>query len=142
MEKEIDLGTNLYDMNKKLVEQYEKKMSEKTLKKIANKTIIPFFTRMLDNHKYFMLLCNDAKDYTVFNILELTDNSKNIITQELIDCFKARGSIYSIEEAHQDKNALEIWIKSFADSEMRCYYLFAYDFGVIEIDKNGSNVYE
>lgn len=142
MEKEIDLGTNLYDMNKKLVEQYEKKMSEKTLKKITNKTIIPFFTRMLDNHKYFMLLCNDAKDYTVFNILELTDNSKNIITQELIDCFKTRGDVYSIEEAHQDKNALEIWIKSFADSEMRCYYLFAYDFGVIEINKNGSNVYE
>ena len=80
MTKEIELtGANLYDMNKQLVEHYESKMSKKTLRKIVDKIVVPFFEEALKNHKYFMLLCHDARDYTVFNILESDDNSKNII---------------------------------------------------------------
>ena len=60
---------------------------------------------------------------------------------ELKDCFTARGDIYSIELTQQE-DALEIWIKSFSDSKMYCYYLFPYDFGVIEIDKTGGHSYE
>lgn len=142
MTKEIELtGANLYDMNKQLVEHYESKMSKKTLEKIINKIVIPYFEESLQNHKYFMLLCHDARDYTVFNILESDDNSKNIIATELKDCFTARGDIYSIELTQQE-DALEIWIKSFSDSKMYCYYLFPYDFGVIEIDKTGGHSYE
>ena len=142
MTKEIELtGANLYDMNKQLVEHYESKMSKKTLEKIINKIVIPYFEESLQNHKYFMLLCHDARDHTVFNILESDDSSKNIIATELKDCFTARGDIYSIELTQQE-DALEIWIKSFSDSKMYCYYLFPYDFGVIEIDKTGGHSYE
>ncbi len=143
MTKEIELtGANLYDMNKQLVEHYESKMSKKTLKKIMDKIVVPFFEEALKNHKYFMLLCHDARDYTVFNILESDDNSKNIITKELEECFTSRGDIYSIELAQPQEDALEIWIKSFSDSKIYCYYLFPYDFGVIEIDKTGGHSYE
>lgn len=143
MTKEIKLtGANLYDMNKQLVEHYEKKMSKKTLKKIMNNTVVPFFEEVLKSHKYFMLLCHDARDYTVFNILESDDNTNNVIATELEECFMTRGDIYSIEISQSQKDALEVWIKSFSDSKMYCYYLFPYDFGVIEIDKTGGHSYE
>ena len=48
MTKEIELtGANLYDMNKQLVEHYESKMSKKTLKKIMDKIVVPFFEEAL-----------------------------------------------------------------------------------------------
>ena len=62
-EKEIlNLGT-LYDINKNIVKQNEIKLNEITLN--SKKQIITDFIKK-SNNSYFMLLCNERKDYTVF----------------------------------------------------------------------------
>lgn len=135
MEREIDLGTTLYDMNKQLVENVDQVLSKEALKKVLKKEVYPYFEKKhsQDNNKYFMLLCHEERDYTVFNLLskDAVFNC-NIIIAELTECLQNRGDIYSIEIT-PDKEALEIWLKLIEDKEMHCYYLFPYDNAVIEI---------
>lgn len=128
MSKEIDFGLNLYNINKQLIEQTGKPLSQRELNKIKSNLILPYFREkvMEDNIRYFMLLCHEKRDYTVFNVQDWNP----IIALELLDCFKNRGEIYSIEKT-KDNLALEIWIKGTDDPS--CYYLFPYDDGVIEI---------
>lgn len=115
---EVNLGT-LYDVNKSLLEK-EHSLSEKVLnKKLSD------ITRFFSRGKYFMLLCHEQRDYTVF---QLTTGSKaDIATEELKVCMKNRGNILAIDEA--PGNAFEIWIKN--ESGIFAYYLFPYDEAVI-----------
>jgi hypothetical protein len=128
--KEIKSDLNLYDINKQLIEQTEKPLSQKELNKIKSNLILPYFREKIvkEGICYFMLLCHEKRDYTVFNISDWYP----IIVLELLDCLKNRGQIYSIEKT-KDKLALEIWIKDAQTNELSCYYLFPYDDGVIEI---------
>ena len=135
-EREVSLGTNLYDLNKGMVEQTCKAMSTSAVKDTLEKVGIPYFSNHMDN-KYFMLLCHEARDYTIFRFPN--DVCYQSMFNELIECFKNRGSVYSIEKNIED--AIEIWLKcpitSFnnqEDYEMRCYFLFPYDIGVIEVE--------
>lgn len=115
---EVSLGT-VYDMNKTLMEK-EKQISDKTLNKKIN-DITKFFSK----GEYFMLLCHEARDYTVF---EITESSKATLAgTELKECLQNRGAILAIDEA--PGNAYEIWIRN--ESGIFAYYLFPYDEGVI-----------
>ena len=119
-----------YDMNKQLVEHYESKMSKKTLEKIINKIVIPYFEESLQNHKYFMLLCHDARDYTVFNLQgKMTVRD---INKDIIECLKNRGIVLAIDE--QSDGNYEIWIRDKKTKDNVIYYLFNYEFGVIEYE--------
>lgn len=66
--KEIEFGT-LYDINKNIVKQNEIKLSEGVLN--SKKEIIKNFINKTDNN-YYMLLCNERKDYTVFDFRQKT----------------------------------------------------------------------
>ena len=120
---DINLG-NLYDMNKQAT------LSERPLKKheIKDKMINvkKFFA---DGQKYFMLLCRERYDFTIFNFNEKTDFSLQHAIKDLQECLENRGSIISID-LDSTGLAYEIWIV--VDEQAFVYYLFPYDTGVLE----------
>ena len=121
----ITLGT-AYEINKNLVEKYEKELTTKKLQ--DKKTEIINFIQETKG-QYYMLLCNDKKDYTIFNILNKNNIEK--MTNILVDeCLVNRGIIKGIDLT-KDKCAIEIWLS--IENEAFCYYFFKYDDAVIEI---------
>ena len=70
----ITLG-NLYDMNKDLVKKHEQMISLNDFKEKYS-----IFNEYLTNNSatYYMLLCNEERDYTLFNFIhEWTDDIKH-----------------------------------------------------------------
>ena len=120
---EVSLGT-AYEINKNLIEKYEKELTEEEL--IQKKEML---LNYLNTHQdqYFMLLCNDRKDYTVFRLIENKNELINILVDE---CLKNRGIIKGIDIT-SDEYAIEIWLS--IDNEAFCYYFFPYGDAVIEI---------
>lgn len=112
--KQVSLGTSLYDMNKSLI---EKQVPDLTDEEMQNKkTLIIDFINNTGN-QYYMLLCNDKKDYTIFR-REMNENNEfldNIETPDrdklwnvLIDeCLPNRGRTKSIELT-ENQDAVEI----------------------------------
>lgn len=127
-ESKMTLGT-LYDFNKQLMSQ------AKELRRIDFKDSLNQIKDFIKekNNKYFMLLCKERSDYTVFILFKNEDFDRQIFKKELSECLTNRGQILSIEET-KDKQAYEIWIK--IDEEAFVYYLFPYDLGVIEVKKD------
>ena len=125
---ELNLGT-LYDFNKEAMK------NEKPLDPIMfNKKTQEVAKNIWENiehysFQYWMLLCHDRRDYTLFNILNIK-NTESII-KELRPTLLNRGKIISIDK--QPNEAWEIWIRDDNDENF-AYYLFPYDIGVIEIN--------
>ena len=121
---EVQLGT-LYDMNKELMKN-EKCLSKTKLREVKQK-LSQFFAE----DEYFMLLCHDLHDYTVFRqnepFLKAAEESAKILIDE---CLFNRGEVLSIELT-EDKLAYEIWIRN--EEGIFCYYLFPYTQAVIEV---------
>lgn len=121
---EVQLGT-LYDMNKELMKN-EKQLSKTKLRE-AKEQLIQFFAE----DEYFMLLCHDLHDYTVFRqeepFLTAAKESAKILIDE---CLVNRGEVLSIEKT-EDNLAYEIWIRN--EEGVFCYYLFPYTQAVIEV---------
>ena len=120
----IEMGT-LYEMNRN-VAVAQKELSRTELKK-GLREIKYFFLE--NSNKYFMLLCREKYDFTLFNLKHKRDFSIHKIIQDLEECLSNRGQILSIDLTDA-KDAFEIWIK--IGNEAYVYYLFPYDIGVIE----------
>ena len=124
---EITLGT-AYEINKNLVQNYEKELTSEELK--TKKEMIANYILEKENF-YFMLLCHEQRDYTLFNLNGENSQDQGIKTvKELYDCLNNRGQIKGIDRA-EDGIAIEIWIS--IDGEAFVYYFFPYDEGVIEL---------
>lgn len=120
----VEMG-NLYDMNKEIMKS-QKPLSKTKLREAKNKLKLFFLT-----DKYFMLLCHERRDYTIFNISKensSTEKSAKILVDE---CLVNRGEVLSIEKTEDDL-AYEIWIRN--EEDVFCYYLFPYTQGVIEVE--------
>lgn len=126
-EEKITIG-NLYELNKQLLEN-EKSLSASKIRE-KTKSLQTYFSQ--SSNVYFMLLCNDAKDYTLFRIIndEARIERTKKAAAEVIDCLNNRGEILSIEKVNES-TAFEIWLRK-NDNNIFCYYLFNYDEGVIE----------
>ena len=124
---DIELGT-LYDINKTAVAATEKPLKRVELKdKLKN--IKPFFTKYPD--QYFMLLCREKYDFTIFNFCNgKTDFALNHAVKDLEECLINRGKTVSIELVTGSENAYEIWL--IIDDKAFVYYLFPYNIGVLE----------
>lgn len=123
----ITLGT-AYEINKNLVEKYEKELTKEELEN--KKEIISTFIRETDN-RYYMLLCNDRKDYTVFTLLDGEKDKSDETASILVDeCLFNRGLIKGIDLT-ENKDAFEIWLS--IDKEAYCYYFFPYDNAIVEV---------
>lgn len=124
---EITLGT-AYDINKDLVQKYEKTLTDEELQQ--KKELIAQYILEVKQF-YFMLLCHEQRDYTLFNLNNESDYEKSLKTAtELIECLNNRGQIKGIDKT-KDNMAIEIWISN--ENESFAYYFFGYDEGVIEI---------
>ena len=124
---EITLGT-AYDINKDLVQKYEKTLTDEELQQ--KKELIAQYILEVKQF-YFMLLCHEQRDYTLFNLNNESDHEKGLKTAtELIECLNNRGQIKGIDKT-KDNMAIEIWISN--ENESFAYYFFGYDEGVIEI---------
>lgn len=129
---EAVIGT-LYDLNKAamLKEPILTKEQIETTKDVLHDWIYERITQ-----KYFMLLCNECRDYTIFNLnknnsdLSLCDNL-GVVTQatnDIIECLTNRGELIGADL--QDDGVWECWIR--ADGECFAYYLFPYGTAVLE----------
>jgi hypothetical protein len=117
----------MYQLNKNLVIQNEKPLKPFEIKDKI-KEIKNFFKT--SNNTYFMLLCHEQRDYTLFNFLEKDIAAISTSGNDIQECLENRGIILGIDLT-EDKNAYEIWLS--INDEAFCYYLFPYDLGVIEI---------
>lgn len=119
---DVSLGT-LYDVNKSIINSMKKLSSEEIEEK--TKEMITFIEQHLDN--YYMLLCRERNDYTIFHKAS-EDNS--VIIKELLECLDFRGTIKGLD-ATSDGYAYEIWITS-EENESYCYYFFPYGIAIVE----------
>ncbi len=126
MEKEISLGTNLYDLNKQAFST-QPKLTKKEIEK-KKPALKAWFNWQIDG--YAMLLCRERYDFTIFHLYEKQNpNPPAIAVDELIAALQNRGDIYAIDENEQQK-LWEIWIK--INQDFFVYYLFNCDEMVIE----------
>lgn len=115
---EINMGT-LYDFNKSIMQ------NEPVLSRIKLKDCLRQVKDFFNNNKtYYMLLCHDLRDYTIF---KYESESSSLAVKELLEVLEERGSILAIDKKD---NAFEIWIRN-AEGAF-CYYLFPYDEAIVE----------
>ena len=130
-QSEVALG-NLYDMNKQMMEQEpllnETEINEKSFQ------IAEWFLYSHPAEKYYMMLCHELRDYTLFN-LDKTNAWKNmpanhckIAAKDVIDCLKNRGQIIAMDL--QPDGVWEMWIKT--TDGCFAYYFFPYGEAVLE----------
>lgn len=117
--------TNLYDLNKQIMST--KKIMKKDRINHELKNLAAWVNSKEDN--YFMLLCHERRDYTIFRLLE-KDNKYSKFTKELLETLKNRGDILEIE-LEKANEVYSIWIKD--ENESFVYYFFPYDMGVITV---------
>lgn len=112
---------NLYELNQ---ENYAK---IEPLDPIwLNKKFQEIGKKMLE-HRYWMLLCHENRDYTVFNTMRGTAGGA---AADIKDVILNRGLVVDIED--KDDGAYEIWIKN--NDKANAFYLFNYEEGVIECE--------
>ena len=118
-----DVEMNLYDLNKQIMNTRDPLTSEEVKNEMAG--IAAWFSYETD--KYFMLLCHERRDYTLFNFLgagkKIYEGSLDL--RETLEC---RGLILDIA---YEKGVYSIWMR--IDGESHLYHLFPYDLGVVEI---------
>lgn len=76
--------------------------------------------------KYFMLLCNELRYYTVFHMADF--NAKRM-WDELKDVMSYVGPVCLMEK--DSNNCWSVWAKS--EDEPHLFYMFPYDNGVVEV---------
>lgn len=128
-ETQVEMG-NLYDMNKQLMMK-EPTISEERL--TTQKELLKNWINTYSTQHYFMLLCNERRDYTIFNIqpkavLGFTIGQINDMTNDIIECMTNRGILIALDL--QPDNVWELWLR--ADDECFVYYLFPYGEAVLE----------
>ena len=118
-------GANLYEANKQLVLQNEKPLTHPELA-VKQEELEGFFEDKVN--EFAMLLCNERKDYTIFQLTS-SSTAEHFAAREALGCCTDRGEILGIDKT-DDGIAYEIWLK--IDNEAFCYYLFPYDQAVIK----------
>ena len=126
---EIELG-NLYEFNKNAMSQYEPMDVIELNRKLTS--VADNMIDAMDNcdRHYWMLLCHELRNYTLFNIIAASDMQD--IISELRPTLTNRGLVLDI--TLQKDGAYEIWIRDIETEENFAYYLFPYDMGVIEVN--------
>ena len=113
---EVALG-NLYDMNKQMMLQ-EPEVSEETI--LFKQAELVNWIADNANQQYFMMLCNERRDYTIFRLKESKPSigAVETLAADVIDCLRNRGTIHGIDL--QEAGGWELWIKD--NDECFAYY--------------------
>lgn len=109
-------GSSLYELNQQLMGK-EKILTPKELKQEISEKLQGYFTE-----KYYMLLCHEERDYTIFNLFNVNENAlfRYNVLEDLFECLINRGQVQSLDKL--EDGAIEIWIKKKDTSYV--YYLF------------------
>ena len=118
-----NIEMSLYDMNKQIMFQMPELSEEKI---VEAKELIKTYHQNIAN-KYYMLLCNEYKYYTIFNC-EFPDQEK--LEEVVFECLNNVGTIVAVDPT-EDGAAVEIWVKF--KEEAKVFYFFGYDKGVIDL---------
>ena len=118
---EIDLGMNLYDFNKAGM-QNEKPLDIIALHIKTKEMIEDLYST---KNPYWMLLCRERNDYTVFIMITAEGTY-----DEILECLQNRGQVLSIDK--QKDGNYEIWIRDSETKENFVYYFFDYKEGIIK----------
>lgn len=118
---EIDSGLTLYDMNKQAFKE-EKPLDIIALNIKVNDMITDLYS---SEHPYWMLLCRERNDYTVFIML-----TREGTVTEMLETIQNRGQVLSIDK--QKDGNYEIWIRDTNTNENFVYYFFNYEFGIVK----------
>lgn len=127
---EVNLG-NLYDVNKQLMMQ-EPCMNQADID--AAKNHLQTWLNTYFCKRYFMLLCHELRDYTIFNLDKTDswqmapDSTLTDATNDIIECMTNRGKLLTIDQ--QEDQVWELWIRN--SEGCFAYYLFPYGDAVLE----------
>lgn len=119
----VSMGT-LYQTNCDIYKQLPPMPAEEFSRKTLN---IGGWFSSRTKRKYFMFLCRELNDYTVF---EFIDPNYNAATNEIRDLITSRGLPVLIDYNHE-QDAYEVWIKR--KGEVHMYMLFPCDDFMIRI---------
>ena len=122
MNNNNELAISLYDLNKQAYSQ-EKPLNPIALGVCVQEMIVDIMSR--DSKGYWMLLCKDREDYTVFHLMTIEG-----IIRDMKETLLNRGSVLDIK-LQKDGN-YEIWIRDNETKENFAYYFFDYNFGIVE----------
>ena len=115
---------SLYDFNKTNMAQI-KPYDPIVLNKMCTQVAEDIWQN--DKPSYWMLLCRERNDYTVFRIYWDEEELKKAI----LECLNNRG--YVLDITKQPDNNYEIWIRDFDTNDNVVYYLFDYNNAIIEV---------
>ena len=113
------LNLSLLDLNKQIIGQ------QADLDINIAKERIQSFKFKNNDARHFMLLSNDIRYFTVFNIDKA---AKETMEDAIIECVQNFGVIKDVEV---NENNIDIWVKD-SDDEVIFFKLFDYDWGIIE----------
>ena len=119
-----DIEMTLYDLNKAMYLQMKPMEAYDFNQQMVN--IALWFSSKKDT-KYFMLLCKERSDYTIFNLQSYDyDTARNELTAIVTN----RGVPMDVDYNH-DTDTYDIWVKK--GGEVYMYKLFECDDFVIRI---------
>ena len=118
---DFNLGMDLYDFNKQAYAQ-EEPLDVISLNIKVNRLVKDLYST---KQPYWMLLCKERSDYTVFIML-----TKEGTVTELLETLQNRGQVLDIQKL-EDGN-YEIWIRDPDTKENFAYYFFDYSFGIVK----------
>lgn len=120
----INLGLTEYEINKMIIAQLPSMITDKQLTS-AKELLKDFTHRHITSVGYYMLLCNDIRSYTVF---EVCDEYEEKVENIIIECLLNIGVIQQINY-NENQTAIECWIKN--EDGVFMFLLFDYEWGVI-----------
>ena len=120
----INSGLTLLELNRSLIKQMGpmdlEAVLEDHIKEIndwKNKT----------GNQFYMLYGKEISYFTLFNI---NSNQTETLGEAVFDCLSSIGPIFSFS---QETDGIEIWAEPIETNEVTIFYLFPYDFGVVEV---------
>ena len=123
----LELGT-AYDMQKGVVSQLypmTKAAINDALEKVKNMVA-------KTGNRYYMLLCREKADYTIFNIGTDVPRAYDRLAMELKTCIKSRGRTKVIDA---NDEVAQLWIQD--GDEVSLYYFFPANANTIECWEGG-----
>lgn len=131
MEKEVDMGIDMYSFNRVNMGQLPYLETEEELD--GAKTIIKNYINKTCN-EFYMMLNHDLRDFTLFNFRNgLLNNTKiQVMANDIIECMQNRGFGLLDVNLDEAETAIEIWVKNKETEAVFMFLLFPYDMGVIQ----------
>ena len=119
----VEVGS-LYELNKQILSQLPPQSDEALAR---NYNIIGSWFGQTPK-RWFMLMCKERSDFTMFHI---TDHQFTKAVFELQEVLKERGTVLAIQYVHGE-DTFEIWVKD-KDGEVFMFMLFEASWMIVEI---------